>query len=161
MTTNSSQPYLTRAADVVLRGPMRDASFEEQQWLVQRGTQFVQLTALLYRILEHSDGCHTATEIAEAVTASSEWLVTADVVESLAATRLVPTRLAAWNAGGDAASETVDVAPADIGRSALDVRMRAKIISPTLIDPVTSVLQHLFRPVLLVPILLIAAAMHA
>src|SRR5919109_99992 len=53
-----------RAPDVTLIGELKESAFTTQQWLVQRGDRFVQLSELLYRIVEYADGQRTLAEIA-------------------------------------------------------------------------------------------------
>src|SRR5687768_13660295 len=55
------------APNVELSGQLQGSGFEEQQWLVLRDCRFIQLTEILYRILEQIDGQRTADEIAAGV----------------------------------------------------------------------------------------------
>src|SRR5438270_6363777 len=84
----SERPLLS--ADVRLVGRMRETGFEHPQWLVQRGREFLQVTELPYRILEQVDGHNTFDDIAERVTASSEWEITGDQVHQLITRKLQP-----------------------------------------------------------------------
>src|SRR5262245_48260108 len=78
------------AAHVQLIGEMPETGFTERQWLLQRDGRFVQVTELLYRIAEYADGKHTLTEIAEAVTQSTAWMVDAADVRQLLQYKLIP-----------------------------------------------------------------------
>src|SRR5688572_29991422 len=71
------------ASGVRLRGAMHADGFAEQQWLVERDGAFIQLTELLYRIVDEVDGRRSTAEIAAAVTASSDWAVEPQHVEHL------------------------------------------------------------------------------
>ena len=155
MTDTFSLPM--RADNVTLIGPLPDAAFEEQQWLVRRGQRFVQISELLYRILEHADGKTSLEGIAAQVTDTSEWLVTAADVDALIRTRLRPPRLVAFD-GESLQDETPEVG--DRRRSPLAMQMRMKVIGPAVIDPMSRALQRLFAPVLLVPLVILAAMAH-
>ncbi len=147
-----------RAEGVDLAGELRDSGFAEPQWLVQRDGDFLQLTELLYRVLEHANGQRTLAEIAAAVTESSDWLVAAEHVEHVIDAKLIPLGLiasASASPGGE------DRLVTERTRSPLDVNLRVKALSPRLIEPVTSLFQHLFAPPLLVVALALSALAHA
>src|ERR687888_307265 len=96
------------APDVQLLGEMQDSGFRERQWLVLRGSQFIQLTELLYRVAEQIDGERTLEEIGARVTEATNWIVSADHVRRLIQTKLIPLRLVATAHGqsyGTAAGE--------------------------------------------------------
>lgn len=143
------------AADVELVGELPDTAFVDRQWLVQRDGQFVQLTELLYRIVEQVDGAKTVDEIAHGVTESTEWLVTGDQVKTLIATKLLPTGIVANGAG---VAERRAAPPGAM--SPLGVNLRVKVIGPAVIQPVTRVLQYLFAPPIVIAVLLAAVAAH-
>src|SRR5436190_1588043 len=54
-----------RAPGVQLSEAMEESAFVEPQWLVQRDGTFIQLTELLYRVVENIDGQRSLEEIAE------------------------------------------------------------------------------------------------
>src|SRR5437762_1994050 len=58
------------ASNVQLVGAMKGTGFKDQQWLIEREGQFIQVTELLYRIAELASGERTLKEIAAGVTAS-------------------------------------------------------------------------------------------
>src|SRR5829696_7037537 len=62
------QPRLSES--VQLSGAMQESGFAEQQWMIQRDGSFVQLTELLYRVLEACDGGCTLDDIAERVSSA-------------------------------------------------------------------------------------------
>jgi putative peptide zinc metalloprotease protein len=144
------------AADVQLVGEMPETGFMDRQWLVQRGGKFIQLTELLYRVVEQMDGERTLEEIAERVTESTEWLVSSDNVRQLIRIKLLPAGLVTPAGGvtsGEAPSRNRTPSP-------LALNMRMKTIGPRVIDPITGVLQYLYAPPLLVPILVAIAVAH-
>jgi putative peptide zinc metalloprotease protein len=148
-----------RAPDVRLVGPMPGTSFEQQQWLAQRGAHFIQLTELLYCVLEQADGTRTLPEIAAAVTDATDWAVTEENVQQLIQAKLAPLGLMA---GADGLAMSRDGAGSAGGASsALNVNMHMKMIGPRFLDPVTRVLQVLFAPALLIPLLVVVAVAHA
>jgi putative peptide zinc metalloprotease protein len=142
------------APDVQLVGEMPETGFTERQWLVKRGDRFMQLTELLYRVVEQMDGERTLEEIAERVTESTEWLVSADNVRQLIQIKLIPAGLIA--PAGDSA------VPPRGGRtpSPLALNMRMKTIGPRVIDPITRVLQFLYAPPVLIPVLIAIVITH-
>jgi putative peptide zinc metalloprotease protein len=134
------------AENVHLVGELQEAGFDQRQWLIQRDGQFIQLTELLYRVAEQLDGKRTLDEIARAVSEATVWVVTAQQVEKLLQTNFVPLRLLAGQerSGTPTLNQT---------RSPLRVNMRMRMLSPRFIEPVTGVLQHLYHPWVLVPML--------
>ncbi len=84
-----------RAAGVELVGRVPDSGFARPQWLVQREGHYVQVTELLYRILELADGRRTYPEIASEVAAGTGRPLNADNVRTLVAAKLLPLRLLA------------------------------------------------------------------
>src|SRR3954449_12757360 len=84
----SEQPSL--APNVILASEAKGSGFEDPQWLIERDGHFIQLTKILYRIVEQANGERTLGDIASRVTENTEWIVTADNVRQLIQTRLVP-----------------------------------------------------------------------
>ncbi|MBA4116297.1 MAG: hypothetical protein H0X71_07645 [Rubrobacter sp.] len=147
------------APNVELIGEIRESGFEEPQYLIQRGDRFIQLTELLYRIVEQADGKRTLDEIATKATEVTDWRVSADNVRQLVDTRLIPLRIIAVqdDEGSAAPEETSGRRPI---RSPLKVNMRVKMLGPRVIDPITSVLQVLFSSPVLVPVVVAIAFAH-
>ena len=52
------------APNVELSGKMQGTGFQQQQWLIQRDQQFIQVTELLYRVAENANGERALEEIA-------------------------------------------------------------------------------------------------
>ena len=144
----------TLAANVELSGAMQGTGFQEQPWLIQRDTHFIQVTELLYRVAEHANGARTLEQIAEAVTQSTDWMVTPDHVRYLIQTKLIPLGLIA-PADGSAVPQR-----AGQGGSALAFTLRRTVINPRVIDPITNILQFLYVPPVLFFVLALIAFAH-
>jgi putative peptide zinc metalloprotease protein len=142
------------APGVELVGEMPETGFQDQQWLALRGGQFVQLSELLFRICEQCDGRQSVAQIAEAVSDRTEWLLDAESVQLLIDKKLAPIGLV-W-----ADSAEVDSGLEAGTSSPLAVQLRTKLVGPAALEPVTRILQALFAPVILVPVLGLAAAAH-
>ncbi len=143
------------ASHVQLAGELQGTGFQDRQWLIQRDNHFIQVTELLYRIAEHADGERSLGEIADRVTDSTDWMVTADQVQHLIQSKLVPLGIVAPTDG-----RVLPTSPAR-SPSPLQLRMRVKMLGPHVIDPFTRVLQYLYAPVILLPALLGIVLAHA
>jgi outer membrane lipoprotein-sorting protein len=141
-----------------LIGEMPETGFKDRQWLIRRDGRFIQVTELLYRILEQADGARTLQEIAEGVTALTDWIVDGENVRQLMRTRLMPMGLVATE-GGTAVPRS-EGADTDGGRSPLAVSMRMKTLSPRIIDPIARVLQVFYLPPVLMLVLIAAVMAH-
>src|SRR5438094_1034052 len=146
------------AADVELCGPLKDSGFEDAQWLVRRGGAYLQMTELLYRLLEKADGRRTLPAIAAGMSEATGLTISADGVQYLLATRLVPAGLV--TAADAATPDAVRSERAGPARSPLGVNLRLRLVSPRLINPLTVALQYLYLPPILVMILLAAVVSH-
>ena len=153
VTEVSERPLLAPGVELV--GEMKETGFQEGQFLIRRDGQFVQLTELLYRVAEQANGERTLEEMAVGVTESTQWLVSADDVRHLLQSKLIPLGLVAA-ADGTVASR----APASRAPSPLAFRMRARVLGPPVIDPISKVLQVLYSPFVLVPVLVAVVAAH-
>jgi putative peptide zinc metalloprotease protein len=140
---------------VELVGEFQGSGFAERQWLVKRGERFVQLTELLYRIVEEADGTRTVDEIAARVTDSSEWLVSPKNVRDLLEARLVPLGLVAGSRP-EAAQPIVQTSD----RSPFALAARTRALGPHAIDQVAKVTQYLFAPPIAIAALVAALAAH-
>jgi putative peptide zinc metalloprotease protein len=149
--------YPMLASGVELVGEMEETGFEERQWLVRRGERFLQLSELLYRVAERADGESTHEEMAEGVTRSTDWLVSAENVRKLLQSKLLPLGLVA--PAEDSALR--DVRAGERTASLLRVNGRTRLLEPSTINPITKVLQILFTPLILVPVLLVVGLAHA
>lgn len=156
MTTATEVPERpSLAPNVELSGKLRDSAFKDQQWLIQRDGHFIQLSELLYRVAERLDGKHTLEEIAAGATEATDWRLSADHVRQLIQGKLAPLGLVSTT---DDSSSLRAFDPSD--SSMLALRMRLKVLSPRVIDPITRVLQVLYAPPLLIPILILIACAH-
>jgi len=142
------------ATNVELIGELRDSGFEDRQWLIRRDGRFIQVTELLYRVAEHADGTHTLEDIAASVTAATAWIVSADDVRRLLEVKLIPLALVA------PANPSVTRPAPDRRRSSLQIRLRRPLLGPGSLDRITRVLQVLYAPPLLVPLVLLIAIAH-
>lgn len=145
------RPHL--APNVELSGEMQEGGFADKQWLLQRDGRFVQVTELIYRVAEQATGNQTPEEMAAAVSEATGRRVSADNIGYLLTNKLIPMGLVEQADGTVAAA-----AGANAPGSALQVRMKLKMIGPEYIEPATLFLQVLFKPYLLIPVLLICLA---
>jgi putative peptide zinc metalloprotease protein len=113
----------------------------------------VQVSELLYRVVEQVDGRRGLDEIAAQVTDRVPWLVTAEHVERLLETKLVPLGVVESSDGAPA--------PAPQGPSPLQLMGKVRMLRPQAIDPVTRLLQVLFSPPVLILALSAIASAHA
>ena len=151
---NSIAEYPERGPAVELVGEMPETAFQDRQWLIKRGGRFLQVSELLYRVAELADGRHTLPEIAAAVTDATEWLVTETHVRQIIESKLIP--LGVIRGPQDDGLQPLPQRP----RSPLALNLRTKVLKPAVIDPVTRVLQHLYAPILLIPLLAVAIIAH-
>ncbi len=155
--------YPALAPNVQLVGEMQETGFQDRQWLVQRDGRFIQLTELLYRLLEQANGERTLEEIAAGVTDTTDWMVTADNVRQLIQAKLIPLGLIAPADGAPEPRRRErrrERRRRERARSPLALNLRVRMVSPRLINPFTSVLQFLFAPPVLIPILLAIGIAH-
>jgi putative peptide zinc metalloprotease protein len=147
------------APGVQLVGELPETGFADKQWLAVRNGKFIQLGELLYRVAKLSDGERTLDEIAQRMTDTTEWTVTADHVRQILL-KMIPLGIIATQEG----NETIpnQEAPARQSEdSTLGITMRTQVIGPHVIQPIARALQAFYQPALLVPILIIIAVAHA
>ncbi len=82
-----------RAAGVVPAGPLHSGGFVEQHWLLRRGERFVQVSELLYRVVELADGRRSTEEIARRLTETTKWEVADEDVARIIERKLAPVGL--------------------------------------------------------------------
>jgi hypothetical protein len=111
------------APHVQLIGEMRDTGFTNRQCLIQRDGRFIQVTELLYRVVEQINGQRTIEEIAAGITEATEWSVSTDNVRQLLQTKLIPLGLVVSQKG------VVISQNGERPRSVLQINMRKKIYS--------------------------------
>jgi putative peptide zinc metalloprotease protein len=156
LTVQTLPEYPGLSPTIRLVGEMQGTGFQDQQWLIQRGDRFILVSELLYRVVEQIDGTRTLDEIAAAVTDATEWMVTGENVRRIITSKLMPLGLIS-TAENESASSSIDRRLAH-PRSALSVKMRVRVVGSRIIDPITGVLQYLYTPVILVPLLIAIAA---
>jgi putative peptide zinc metalloprotease protein len=151
------RPWL--APNVQLIGEMKESGFEQRLWLVQAGERYLQLTELLYRVLEAVNGERTLEEIAAQVARETGRSVSANNIHMLIEKRLAPMQLVVGLDGTTASlwRATTPVVNA-VGRSPLALTLRVGFISASVVETFARVLQWLFWPPVLIPILALAAA---
>jgi putative peptide zinc metalloprotease protein len=140
---------------------MPDTGFEAQPWLVKKDGRFVQVSELLYRLLERCDGVSTSDQVAGALTADTPWSVTEENVTYLLRTKLSPLGLVDLAGGpgsthddGEADGDEKQLDGAELGRtpaapgrrSALAVNLRSTLLGPRAIDAVGGLFRFLFLP---------------
>lgn len=156
--TASQAPELPAlGTGVELIGEMEESGFRDRQWLAKRGERFVQLSELLYRVAEQADGKSTHEDMAERLTRSTSWIFTAENVRQIVRSKLVPLGIVAPVGDGTGSVEHA----VGTGASPLRVNARTELLGPAAIDPITGVLKTLFRPFVLVPVLLSAVVAQA
>jgi putative peptide zinc metalloprotease protein len=146
------RPRLAPAVEFL--GEMQGTGFRNRQWLIECGGRSLQVGEVLYRVAERANGERTLEEIAAAVTESTDWVVSAENVRHIIQTKLIPMGLV-LRADGSVAAST-----GDSRRSPLQIGMRAKVLSPRIIDPITRVLQLLYAPPIAIPLLVLVVVAY-
>lgn len=142
-------------AAVELLGELDGDAFQQRQWLVMRDGRFVQVSDLLYRILECSNGATTLADIASDVSSAIGRGVSRDDIEYLLRDKLIPLRLIQ----GIESSMEEPLSTSQLVRSPFAVNFRARI-DGRYIDPVAAALRIFHAPVVMAPLLLGALAAH-
>lgn len=155
-TRSDQTTNIRRAPDVVLVGSVQGSGFRDAPWLVECDGRYVQLTELLYLILQALDGERSLPEVAQQVTERSAWRVTEDHVRQLAEQRLAPLGLVVLD---DDASEAETRGHGSAG-SPLQLHHQLFVLGAEQIDRVARLGKVLFAPPILVPALLAAATVH-
>jgi putative peptide zinc metalloprotease protein len=150
------------APGIQLVGELPETGFAEKQWLVIRNGKFIQLGELLYRVAQLCNGQQTVDEIAQRMTESTEWHVTADHVRQILQ-KMLPLGIIATEADEVTPSQeqAISTRQADTTNSTLGITMRAQVIGPHIIQPIARGLQIFYRPALLIPLLIIIALAHS
>jgi len=149
----------TLASGVQLVGELPETGFAEKQWLAVRNGKFIQLGELLYRVAELVNGQRTLDEIAQRMTETTEWTVTAEHVQKILE-KMIPLGIIAPEGGSKAFANQEEPAR-NAKDSTLGITMRTQVIGPHIIQPIARVLQVFYRPALLIPLLIIMAVAHS
>jgi putative peptide zinc metalloprotease protein len=149
VTTEGAVPVqagLQRADGVELIGEMAGSGYRVPPSLVRRGDgQVIQLTPLLYAIVQEVDGRRTPAEVAAAVSASTGRDVSEENVDYLVDHRLRPLGLMV---GADGSQPAVKKRNPLLG-----LRFRYAVTDPDRTRRLTAPFQFLFRPWVAVPVL--------
>jgi putative peptide zinc metalloprotease protein len=135
----------TRADGIQLIGEMAGSGYRVPPALVRRGDgQTLQLSPLLYQVLEAVDGHRTTEEVAAAVSATSGRSVSAENVRELVQTKLLPLGLLTRSDGSQP----------EVKRSnpLLALKLRWAVTNPETTRRLTQPFIGLFRPWAAVPL---------
>ena len=134
-----------RAAGVQLVGEMRGSGYRVPPALVRRRDgQSLQLTPLLYAIMQCVDGARTTEQIAADVSAKVGRAVTPSDVETLLEEKLLPLGLLRLADGTEPELKKAD--------PMLRMRLRAVVANPERTQRITAPFARLFTPVIVVPV---------
>jgi putative peptide zinc metalloprotease protein len=140
-----------RADGVELIGEMQGSGYRVPPALVRRADgQVLQLTPLLYRVLESIDGERDATGIAEAVSAAERRNISAGDVQKLLDAHLLPLGLLRLADGSQPGVKKAD--------PLLRMRFRIAVTSPQATRRLTRPFRPLFSPFVVIPVLVAFAA---
>ena len=134
-----------RADGVQLIGRSRGSGYREPPSLVRRADgQTLQLTPLLYLMLEAADGTRDVEEIADYASARSGRLVSADNVRTLISSRLLPMGLVGRSDGSQPEVKKAD--------TLLGMRFRYTVTDPERTRRITAPFAVLFNPLIVVAV---------
>lgn len=143
--TTSADWALTHAAGVELLGQAQNSGYREPPWLVRRADgQTIQLTPLLYSVLEAIDGRRDLDDIAQAATQASGRQVSRDNVRTLIENRLLPLGLLRLPDGSEPEMQKTD--------PLLGIRFRYTVTDPDRTNAITRPFAALFHPVIVVAV---------
>ncbi|MFL5777355.1 MAG: hypothetical protein ACJ761_00300 [Chloroflexota bacterium] len=144
------------AAGVELVGEMVESAFSKPPWLISRNGRFIQVSRLLYAVAERCDGEHGYDEIARLVSEDiKRWVGPEDVAIIVA--NLIRSGLVEPPAGVAQAP----IVTSDGAASPLGLRLRLRMLSPRVIDPITAVLRFLYWPPVVLAVLAAGVAAEA
>jgi putative peptide zinc metalloprotease protein len=145
------------ALGVVLVGELAGSAFTKSQWLIERDGHYIQVPELVYRTVEYANGERTPEEIAGLVTGATDWTVTAEHIQQIVSTKLIPLGIIR----PVTSSGSVPPVPRPMAASPLLLRMRKQVLGPRAIEAIAGVLQFLYAPVVLIPLLTAATLAQA
>ncbi len=141
-----------RAPEVELVGQTPDSGLTEDQWLIcYEGSDYVQVTTLIYHILLYADGQTPVEEIARRVGLATQKAITADQVRWLITNRLASSGLLVVGepAGGHTADTNRQAPITPPKAPLLGIRYRLPLLPYEITEPVTAILKYLYwRPVM-------------
>ncbi|HEX2177329.1 MAG TPA: hypothetical protein VHG70_15600 [Nocardioidaceae bacterium] len=145
MTLVSGSTSLARADGIALIGEMRGSGYRNPPALVRRGDgQTLQLTRLLYLVLEAVDGARSDEEIAARVSTAYGRRVSVDNVRTLVDNQLRPLGLLARADGSQPQVQKAD--------PLLALRFRYAVTDPHRTRRITAPFARLFHPLLVLPL---------
>lgn len=147
--------HLERAEDVQLMGEFDGPGFSDRQWLITKDGRFVQMTELLYRVLEQADGRHDLDEMASRVGRAIDRVVSREQVEHLARTKLLPMGLIV---GADGHASTRPREEALLG-SPIQINLKVKVAGRR-IEPIARGLAFLHRRTAIISALVAVSLVH-
>ncbi|BCW72595.1 hypothetical protein [Arthrobacter sp. NicSoilB8] len=137
----SEQPVPVRAAGVQLIGEAKGSGYKEAPSLVRRADgQTIQLTRLLYLVLEAIDGRRGPEEIARHASTGFGRLVSADNVRTLITSQLLPLGLLRLADGSEPEVKKAD--------PLLGMRFRYSVTDPDRTRKLTAPFARLFNPLI-------------
>jgi putative peptide zinc metalloprotease protein len=145
------------APGVQLVGELPETGFTEKQWLAVRNGKFIQLGELLYRVAQLCNGERTLEDIAQQMTETTEWTVTAEHVQKILE-KMAPLGIIATEAGNETVPDPQQ--PARDAENSLGITMRTQVIGPHIIQPIARVLSIFYWPAVLIPLLVIMGVAH-
>jgi putative peptide zinc metalloprotease protein len=147
----TSDAIPARAEGLELLGALAGSGYQRQPSLVRRADgQTLQMTPLLYCVLEAVDGRRSYAQIADVVTERCSRVVAEDDVRYLVAEKLQPLGVLRRDDGTQP-----EVAKSN---PLLALRWRFVVSNPRVTRRITAPFATLFRPVIAVPVLLLFAA---
>ena len=147
----------TLAPGVQLVGELPETGFAEKQWLAVRDGKFIQLGELLYRVAELANGERTLDEIAQRMTETTEWTVTAEHVQKMLE-KMIPLGVIATEEESGVGSDMER--PAQTVDQSLGITMRRQVLGPHIVQPLARVLSGFYQPALLIPLLVTMGIAH-
>jgi putative peptide zinc metalloprotease protein len=136
----------TRAPGVELLGPLRDSGYTEARWVVRRPDgQMIQVTSLLYSLLEAVDGRRDLAELAGELTRACGKAVEPEDIELLLTEKLAPLGLLCAADGAPP--------PARKPVPLLALRWKFVVTDPASTGRLTAPFTALFRRSIVVPVL--------
>jgi putative peptide zinc metalloprotease protein len=137
-------PQLLRGVELV--GEYLGSGLAETTYLVKKpGGQAIQVSRLVYLVLEGIDGIRTVGEVAERVSTAFGRTVSADNVDYLVATKIAPHGLVP----GDGP----DSAPGEEDQPVLALKLRRTLVPEARVQVLARVFKPLFHPVVVVAVL--------
>jgi putative peptide zinc metalloprotease protein len=137
-------PQLLRGVELV--GEYQGSGLAETTYLVKKpGGQAIQVSRLVYLVLEGIDGIRTVGEVAERVSTAFGRTVSADNVDYLVATKIAPHGLVP----GDGP----DAAPGEEDQPVLALKLRRTLVPEARVQVLARVFRPLFNPVVVVVVL--------